>query len=49
VQELLGHESLSTTQIYMHGVQTKAKEAFMAAQPGAKKKAAKPEVVEARE
>jgi integrase/recombinase XerC len=49
VQELLGHESLSTTQIYTQVAQTKAKEAFMAAQPGAKKKAAKPEVVEAGE
>ncbi len=38
VQELLGHESLSTTQIYTHVTQTKAKEVYMAAHPGAKKK-----------
>ncbi|MBI5877835.1 MAG: tyrosine recombinase XerC [Chloroflexi bacterium] len=38
VQELLGHESLSTTQIYTHVTQAKAKEVYMNAHPGAKKK-----------
>ncbi len=38
VQELLGHESLSTTQIYTHVTQAKAKEVYMNSHPGAKKK-----------
>lgn len=37
VQELLGHESLSTTQIYTHVTQTKQKEVYLSAHPGAKK------------
>jgi integrase/recombinase XerC len=39
VQELLGHESLSTTQIYTHVSQTKSREVYLASHPGAKKKA----------
>ena len=38
VQELLGHESLSTTQMYTHVTQTKAKEVYMNTHPGTKKK-----------
>jgi integrase/recombinase XerC len=39
VQELLGHESLSTTQIYTHVTQTRSREVLMDSHPGAKKKA----------
>jgi site-specific recombinase XerD len=38
VQELLGHESLSTTQIYTHVTQTRSREVLMDSHPGAKKK-----------
>jgi len=38
VQELLGHESLSTTQIYTHVTQTRSREVYMDSHPGAKKK-----------
>jgi integrase/recombinase XerC len=38
VQELLGHESLSTTQIYTHVTQTKSREVYMDSHPGARKK-----------
>ncbi len=38
VPELLGHESLSTTQIYTHVTQTKSREVYMNSHPGAKKK-----------
>lgn len=38
VQELLGHESLSTTQIYTHVSQARAREVYLNTHPGAKKK-----------
>jgi len=37
VQELLGHESLSTTQIYTHVTQPKQKDVYASTHPGAKK------------
>ena len=37
VQELLGHSSPATTQIYTHVTQTQAREAYMAAHPRARK------------
>jgi len=36
VQELLGHASLTTTQIYTHVSQTQAKKVYLAAHPLAK-------------
>lgn len=49
VQELLGHESLSTTQIYTHVTQTKSREVYLDSHPGAKKKAKPDEVAAAPE
>jgi integrase/recombinase XerC len=37
VQELLGHASLSTTQIYTHVTQTQARKVYLASHPRAKK------------
>ena len=38
VQELLGHVSLSTTQIYTHVTQTQARKVYLASHPRAKKR-----------
>lgn len=39
VQELMGHASLSTTQIYMHVTQTQARKVYLSAHPLAKEQA----------
>ncbi len=41
VQELMGHASLSTTQIYMHVTQAQARKVYLSAHPLAKEAAAK--------
>jgi integrase/recombinase XerC len=43
VQELLGHSSLSSTQIYTHVTQSQAKKVYMSAHPMAREKSDEPE------
>jgi len=42
VQELLGHSSLSTTQVYTHVTKSQAKKVYLAAHPLSKEESDKP-------